>query len=443
MQSRMKKVFLTIGVSLNLLIIFYYWWLTAQQYIFTNVAETFLSFGRITGLLAAFAALMQFLFMGRSPILESSFGLDRLAKIHKWNGYITITMILSHAAFIISAYAIQSKVNVIQQTINFFVQFPDIRNAQFALLLFCTVVGTSIYIVRKRLRYEFWYIIHLLTYTAIALAWGHQLYFGADFAVNEPFVMYWYALYIFVFGNLLFFRFIRPLYRTLKYGYYVKEIKPETKDVNSVYISGRNIDQLRVNAGQFFIIRFLTKALWWQPHPFSISRVPQENTIRLSIKELGDFTRLIKTVQPGTRMFIEGPYGIFTKHRLKGNKSLFIAGGIGITPIRTLVEATAKDGKDIMLLFSNKTKDDIVFQSEFDALAAQYKFPVIYYNAVEHGATEAEGRLNQDRLKSMVPDIVEREIFLCGPPGMMKGVRMMLKNLGVPEEHIYFEEFTL
>lgn len=441
----MKKTLLTLGITINLLVIFYFWGLTAQEYIFTSVAETLLSFGRIAGLLAAFAALMQFFFMGRSPLLESAFGLDRLAKIHKWNGYITITLILTHATFIIVAYAIQAKVSVVTQTVDFFVQFPDIRNAQLALILFCTIVGTSIYIVRKRLRYEFWYLVHLLTYAAIILAWGHQLYFGADFAVaaNRPFVNYWYALYAFVFGNLLFFRFLRPIYRTIKYGFYVESVKPENKDVNSIYISGRNIDRLKVQAGQFFIIRFLTPQLWWQPHPFSISRTPHANTVRLSIKELGDFTRLIKNVQPGTKMFIEGPYGIFTTKRIKGNKVLFIAGGIGITPIRTLVEATAKTGKNIILLFSNKTKDDIVFQSEFDTLAAQYHFPVIYYNAVEHGTTEAEGRLNQDRLKLMVPDIIEREIFLCGPPGMMKGVRSMLNNLAVPKDRIYFEEFTL
>jgi ferredoxin-NADP reductase len=275
------------------------------------------------------------------------------------------------------------------------------------------------------------------------LAFNHQISIGGDFLNNAHFSAYWYLLYVFTVGNILFFRFLTPIWQYNKYDFTVDKIISETHNVTSVYITGRQLSQFKVLPGQFMIFRFLSSGFWWQAHPFSLSGRPDGEHLRISVKNSGDFTATIPSLKQGTKVLIDGPYGIFTERSAKRNKFLLIAGGIGITPIRILAQQLLEHGKDAVLIYGNRTQGDIVFKRELDEMAAKYHFPIFHVLSQQPDFTGEKGHIDKEKIHRLVPDISGREVFLCGPEGMMKNVVADLKTLKVADSAIHFEQFSL
>jgi len=293
------------------------------------------------------------------------------------------------------------------------------------------------------LNYEWWHSVHLLAYLAIVLAFGHQFEVGGDFTANTVFAGYWYGLYAFVGTSLIGYRVINPLVLCWKYRFVVDRVVLETDDVVSVYIGGRNLSGFRVVGGQFMILRFLAQGFRWQAHPFSLSCPPSGDYLRVSVKNSGDFTAQVRNLQPGTRVLIDGPHGIFTSRRSAKNKVLLIAGGIGITPLRSMADALGASGKNVVLLYGNRRRKDVVFQSELDPLAREKHLTVHYVFSAEPDESGEQGYIDRARIQRLVPDVAERDVFLCGPPPMMAGVVKTLAGLDVPAKQIFYERFAL
>ncbi len=443
-MTTLKKFGVYALFAANLAVIMWFWYGNARELLGENAPSILLALGRLSGLLAVYFVLLQFMLMGRAVWIEKVFGLDKLARIHKLNGYFTLGFILLHPLLITLAYGFRDKINVIDQFLDFFFNYPDVMLAAIAVVLFVVVVFLSIGMVRKKLKYELWYYIHLLTYLAVLLAFGHQLKIGNDFLGNVSFTYYWWGLYIFVFANQLVFRFVKPVYKSVKYRYRVDGIVPETSDTSSVYITGKNLERWKYRPGQFMILRFLAKGFWYEAHPFSLSFMPKENRIRVTIKNSGDFTSKIRQIKKGTPLLIDGPYGIFNPHPDPKAKYLFIAGGVGITPIRTLIEKLAPTN-DVILLYSNKTLADTIFKNELDELSVEYTFPVHYILTDQPDYGGEKGRLDREKILRLVGDIHEREVYICGPIPMLDAMRKMLaeKEIGVKPHRIHFEKFAL
>ena len=441
MNSFMKKKLFYVAFLANVAIIVFFWAQSSFSLLFSGLGSALSSLGRLCGLLAVFIVLLQFVLMGRARWLEKIFGLDNLAKVHKLNGYGTIAFIVFHTVFITAGYAISSHTTFISQFFTFLTNYEDVFKAFLATDIFIIVVFFSIYIVRRHLKYELWYLIHILTYLAVILAWGHQLQNGQDFASNHLFVLYWYALYIFVFANLLYFRFFLQYYQFFKHRFYVESVVKENDSVSSMYISGRNIQQFKVQAGQFIMVRFLSGMKVLQSHPFSVSMLPTNNRMRITIKSNGDFTNTISEIKKNTKIIIDGPYGVFTEKLCTHNKVLFIAGGIGITPIRVLIQQMAENKQDVILLYSNKKESETVFKKELDELSKKYHFPIRYMYT--QGKMANSGRLNSEKIYLFVPDILERDVYLCGSSKMMESMILELKKCSVKSWDIHYENFSL
>lgn len=298
---------------------------------------------------------------------------------------------------------------------------------------------------RLRLNYEVWHTVHLTIYLAIALAFFHQIAVGSDFTDNRWFTAYWYFLYIFTIGNLLAYRFISPTWLYLRHRFVVARLTLETSDVTSVCIEGRNMESFPIQAGQFMIIRFLAPGFWWEAHPFSMSCRPDGKQVRLTIKQLGDFTRRIPELKPGTHVIIDGAHGVFTARNSASQKILMIAGGIGITPIRSLVEEMVLAGRDIILIYANRNRASTVFEKELDALASasSVRLHVVYVMSNEPEWIGDKGYIDKERIDRLVPGFVNRDIFLCGPPSMMKSIRAALSSMNVKPGRIHYERFAL
>jgi predicted ferric reductase len=443
--QNMKKQTLWLSFLLvNLFIIGGFWFSISQTTLFSSTDAIFIALGSLTGLLAAYFILIQFFFVGRNPWIEGTFGLDTLTRIHQKAGKLGIFLLLLHPIFLTIGYAHMGNVSFWKQYVDLvFRSGDDITQAAIGLLLFVVVVITSITFARKHVRYETWYFVHLTAYLAVMFSFGHQMEFGTTINANTLFYGYWLALYIAVFGSHVLYRFIRPFSTYQRHRFVVNRVVPENYNCFSIYIGGQNIDKFTIAAGQFMILRFLQKEFWWQAHPFSLSYAPGKNEIRITMKSVGDFTtELPKLLKPGTPVLIDGPYGVFTAQKIVKNKILFIAGGIGITPIRSLMESLLQSGKEMVLVYGNRKEQDIVFGAELQNIVGNTHAKIINVLSDDQAFAGEKGIVDLERIKRLVPDAVDRDVFVCGPPPMMNGVVSALQKLGVPASRIHFEKFA-
>lgn len=438
-----KKIIYPGLFILNLGIILYFWWQGSSAMLFSHtLSGVFISIGRITGLLAVYLVLVQLVLIGRVRFLESEYGLDVLSKLHHKNGVYLIFFILAHPIFIILGYSF-GFVSPLAQFIAFLKQSSDLVLATVSVFLFLFVVVYSILMVKKRWNYEFWYFTHLSTYAAILFAFGHQTDLGGDFLHSSLFTNYWLLLYVLAIGGLILFRFIFPVVGYCKHKCTLTKIVRENDSVVSLYISGRNMENFKMEAGQFLILRFLTKGLWWQAHPFSVSEFTDDKQIRVTIKSLGNFTHEIQQLKLGTKVFLDGPYGVFTASRAKQKNILLIAGGIGITPIRPVLENLVKSGKNVVLFYGVKHEQDLVFKNNLDHLSKFYNFPIYYFVSDSPLWKGNRGRITKEQIVKLVPDAASREIYMCAPNRMLEFLESTFLDMGISRKNIHFEKFSL
>jgi ferredoxin-NADP reductase len=238
---------------------------------------------------------------------------------------------------------------------------------------------------------------------------------------------------------MLWWRVLEPLRRNRRHRLRVEGVQHEAPGVASIYLSGRHLDELDARPGQFFLWRFLTPSGWWQAHPFSLSAAPTHRRMRITVKDLGDHSRRWLQVKRGTRVFAEGPYGTFTAERRTQRRVLLIAGGIGITPLRALLDGFGPDD-DVVLLYRVERPEDAIFGDELRRFAAAENITIHVIPGTEIGDDRTD-LLSVPALQRGVPDIARRECFVCGPPGLIAAIRRRLRALGVPARHIHYERF--
>lgn len=391
--------------------------------------------GRFAGLYSALLMAFQLLLVARLPWLDRRIGMDRLTNWHRWTGFSLVWTLVGHVVFITFGYAESSSMNPVSQLVDLAETVEGVLRAAVAMVLILVIGGVSGRWARRRLAYETWHFIHLYTYVAVVLAFTHQVAVGTTFTASSAATAYWYAVWGVALGSVLLGRVVLPLWRNWRHQLRVEAVVPEADNVVSVYITGRDLDRLPARAGQFFLWRFLTKDRWWQANPFSLSAAPDGTRLRLTAKAAGDGSAGLRHLKPGTRVFAEGPYGAFTAMHRTRPEALLIAGGVGVTPIRALLEEI--DGHAVVI-YRVAGERDAVLYDELHELA-------LTKGAELHLVTgpPVPDRLAPRELAALVPDIAERDVFLCGPPPMMNAVLGTLRELDVPKPQIHFERFSL
>ena len=242
-------------------------------------------------------------------------GFDRLTVWHRLNGKICISLVVAHTALITIGYAGTDQISVPSEFSRLLSSYPGMVTATIGTVLMVGVVISSLVIVRSRLPYEAWYFVHLSIYLGIALSYLHQLPTGNEFTTHTAQADYWIALYVVTLTLLVCFRLMRPAWGAFRYRLRIADITREAPGVVSLHVTGHHLDRLNAHAGQFMLWRFLTRGRWWQAHPFSLSAAPDGRSLRLTVKDVGNFTNGIADVPPGTAVLAEGPFGTFTAAR--------------------------------------------------------------------------------------------------------------------------------
>lgn len=425
-------------VAINAAVIIWLWIYDGGVSGVHSVAGIFTSLGRITGLLGAYLLLLQVLLLARLRWLERLVGLDRLTIWHRLNGFFCLYLIVAHVVLITVGYALTDRLGIPQEITTLLGTYPDMIPAALGTGLLVLVVVTSLVIVRRRLRYEAWYAVHLTAYAAIVLAWFHQLPTGNEFVLNAAAATYWTALYLITLALVLVFRLALPIAYGFRHQMRVAEVNIESPTVVSLRITGRHLDRMGARAGQFFLWRFMTWKLMWQSHPFSLSAAPDGRSLRITIKNLGDFTSRIGEIAPGTRVIGVGPFGLFVDAVRQRDRVVLIAGGVGITPIRALAEDMPND---TVLIYRVQNEGDVVFREELDELARERGITV-HYIVGDHRDPGNRHLMSAEHLLQLVPDIAQREVYVCGPPAMSTFIESNVRKAGVAEKYLHSESFA-
>jgi predicted ferric reductase len=413
----------------------------------TDLATGWGALSRLTALVGTDLLLIHMLLIARVPWIDKLYGLDKSTEAHKKLGKPILYLIIAHFLASLFNYAMLDQKPLLAELKNLVFNVPDMLTATIALVLMILVVISSIQIARKRISYEAWWIIHLLSYASVFLAIPHQISTGTDIAGKPIALFYWISLYLFVAGNIVWYRFLEPIVVSLRLGLKVETTVRESSDATSIYITGKNLEKLGYESGQFFIVRVLTASQWWRAHPFSVSAAPNSRFVRFTVGKRGDDTALLQDIKPGTRIILEGPYGVFTEARRSREKVTLIAAGIGAPPIRALAESMAARPGDISVIYRVRQSDDAALVDELTDLAQRRGFKLTLLEGGRGTANSwmpahPENLPDHARISVIAPWISESDVFICGPAAWTRSVQKSLKRAGTPDHQIHAEEFA-
>jgi predicted ferric reductase len=431
---------------LALLLVTYWWDVDGGVRDLTGWSTGLTSLGRITGLLASVLLLVQVVLMARIPLLESAYGQDRLARLHRVVGFTSFDLTVAHVVLITWGYGAGELSRTPATFWQLLSQYPGVLMSAGGTVALVMVVVTSIKASRRRLRYESWHLLHLYAYVGVGLALPHQLWTGQQFLASPVRTAFWWTAWGVAAGAVVGWRLVLPVARNLRYRLVVASVVRETDDVVSVHLTGRRLDRLRVEAGQFLGFRFLGRPGWTRANPYSLSAAPDGRGLRISVQAVGDGSAATFGLRPGTRVWFEGPFGRLTARARIRPEVALIGAGVGITPIRALAEGLDVGYGDCVLL--HRWNVEPLFTDELAGLAGERGLAVL--DLPGHRRYDGswlpagvDSRVDDlSALRYWVPDIAERDVFVCGPEVWTALVCNSLRTAGLPDDRLHLETFS-
>jgi predicted ferric reductase len=426
-----------VGMCLGSLAVVAFWWSGTASVTGATPGGALMSVGELAGLLASFLVCAQLLLVARVPWFERAVGLDRLVSWHRSLGTTVVLLVLTHVLLMIVGGALLDTTSVWAEVPSVLATQPYLWPALIGTVLFLVVGLSSVRLARLKLSYELWFALHLTIYVGIFLAFFHQVAGGTHFVTDGPARVAWIVLYSGTAASILTWRLVLPLVDHRRHSLRVAGVVPEADGLTSVWLTGSGLDRLQARGGQYFLVRFLTRGHLGTAHPYSLSMVPTSDRMRFTVGALGDHSSAVTALRPGVRVQVEGPFGRFTADRASTRKVLLVAGGAGIGPIRALAEELLALGHEIVVVHRAHTAGGLALAAEFTPSPWMRYVPVA-------------GRRQQLRydplapahLRTLVPDVAERDVFVCGPDAMVSTVVRSARALGVPATAIHREELV-
>jgi predicted ferric reductase len=404
----------------------------------SSVYSSISTISRVCALIGTYFALVGIMLVARIPWVERGMGHDRLVTWHRKLGPYALFLIGFHVLFVIFGYAGQFHVPLAVQLWRILHQYLWMW-AALAGFIFMMAAGISSYKkARAKMSYETWWIIHVYTYLAIGLSFMHQVLNGPMFIGHPLNRMYWTVLYISMSFSIVVWRIGIPVARSLRHNLRVERVVIEGPGVISVIMRGRKLHKLAAEGGQFFGWRFFTRSHLLMSHPYSLSAAPSQHLLRITVKDLGDHSRSLAFLKPGTRVFVEGPYGAFTAGRSSRPHVVLVGGGVGITPIRAIMEEF-RDSVQMDVIFRASRQEDLVLRQELDYLSAQSGGTIRIHYLV---GSRTQYPMDAKAMRKLVPRFADSDIYICGPGPLVDAVREAARDCGVPKNRFHDEAFA-
>ncbi|BAB74332.1 ferric reductase-like transmembrane domain-containing protein [Anabaena sp. FACHB-709] len=408
----------------------------------SNERSFLLEFSAALGFIGLAMMAMQFALTARINRIEASYGVDLILQFHRYTSIVAFLFLLAHPIILF----INNPETL--QLLNFFQAPWRARAAVIATLALIAIIVTSIWRKQLNIGYENWRIAHgILAVIIVSFGLGHVLGVLNYLSLFWKAVI-WTGIAIAALWLLIYIRLVKP-YFMLKKPYLVEAVIPQRGNVWNLVLRPRGHQGIYFQPGQFAWLTLEISPFRMREHPFSIAcSAEHSDRLEFGIKALGDFTKTIKDVKPGTKAFLDGPYGVFTTDRYENTAGfVFIAGGIGITPIISMLFTLAerKDERPLLLIYASKNWEDITYREEIEALTDKLDLTVIHVlkEPPEDWSGES-GYVDQQLLERYIPKRpATRNYFICAAPKMMDQVEIYLHNLEVPITNIHMEHYNL
>ena len=386
---------------------------------------------------------LQFVLTARFKLLKSPYGSDVVYHFHRQISLVGFGLVLAHPVLLafVDLPAVLIRFDFVNHPL-----YP--RFGFYALLMVVLLVLSSLFRARWRLDYDLWRRAHaVLASLAVIFAVIHVLEIGHY--LQSPWKRaFWIGYSLMWLGLIGWVRLVKP-WRELRTPYLVEEVRSERGNAHTLAVAPLGHAGLRFAPGQFAWLTAGASPFSDREHPFSFSgsaaRAPRR--LEFTIKELGDFTRRIKTLKPGERVYLDGPFGALSADRHPdADGFVFIAGGIGITPMMSHLRTFAdrSERRPLVLIYGGLDLETLTFREEIDALASRLDLKVVYVLArPAAGWTGESGVVTEDLLRRHLPRAGQHEYFICGPPAMMDAVERSLGRLGIPVGDFHSERFNL
>ncbi len=385
---------------------------------------------------------LQFVITARVNRISASYGIDILLLFHRYTSVLAFALVVIHpiVLFIVRPETLE------------LLNFPQApwraRLAVISILAFLLMVGTTIWRRPLKIPYEPWRATHsVLAVVAVGLGFGHGI--GVGFYLSQLWqLVLWAGFMAVALWLILYVRLVKPLL-TAQRPYLVEAVTPQRGNVWTLTLRPLGHDGFTFQPGQFAWLTLGITTLSMREHPFSMSSNGDRcDRIEFGIKALGDFTRRIKDVQPGTKAYLDGPYGVFTTERYWDAAGfVLIAGGVGITPMVSMLVTAAEreDDRTFLLIYSASGWDDFTYREELESLKDNLDLTIIYVPRHGHDDWSGEtGYVDKDLLERYIPrHRGSRQYFICAAPVMMDKVERALFQLEVPISHVHMEHFNL
>ena len=412
--------------------------------VFSTPAAVVTSAGIVSGLVGTDLILVMIVLAARVPLINRTIGHDRAIAVHRSLGKPVLYLLLAHAVLLLTGYGMRSGFNLVAWIVDMWA-LPDLPLAFIGLGLLIVVVVTSLVAVRRWFSYEAWHLVHLLSYLAVAVAVPHQLSEGQVLAAGSVERVYWIALYVLAFGAIFIHRAAKPVIASLRHRVRVDRVETIAPGVVSIHLTGSKLRELNAAGGQFFVWRFWTGRTWWHSHPISLSAVPTDTSARITVRDLGAGSKGISSLPPGTRVSFAGPYGLFTDASRIAPKLAIVVAGIGITPVRALLEhSTLRKGEATIVLRASTAEETYLWDEILDLARAK---AATVYTMIGRRATKGPGWMSAAEaargvtLRSIFPDLANSDLFVCGPTTWLNLVEADAKAAGIPAHQLHTERF--
>lgn len=416
-----------------------------------------LNLGKITGLIGMVLYSLNLVYSTRLRFIEDLFGgLNRVYIAHHIVGGLALVFLVFHPLFLSLQYITTSlrdaaflllphdlvPVKALFDTSN--TMHLDVLEQWaifFGIIALWGMVILLILTFYIKLPYQLWVFTHKFLGLAFFLGGLHVLFISSDTSKNN--VLKYYILGLAFIGLAAFiYRTIMPKITVRKFKYRVSMVQspnPSIVKINLVPVS----KVMSYKPGQFVFIRFLRSgvpAITSEWHPFSISSAPSEAGLEITAKSLGDYSSQLSKIQPNTLAEIEGAYGKFTYYNFSNFNQIWIAGGIGITPFISMAKSLPATGFSIDLYYSVKSESELV---DWPKLAQIARSANGNFRLIPFVADKQQGFLSLDFMRQYSGTFDGKDIFICGPPAMMKSLKSQFIKAGVKKNKIHSEEFSM
>jgi predicted ferric reductase len=383
---------------------------------------------------------LQFGLTARFRYVTDPWGEDVIYHFHRQISLIAVGLVVAHALI---QFVVQPELFAPLSL------FEAPWGARFAVLSICSLIVlviAALWRAKLRIGYETWHVSHIVL-AVVAVTGGLLHMVGWGFYLTDPWKRaLWIGLTIFWIGLLFYVRIVKPLFM-LRRPYRITEVRKERGDTTTLVMQPDGHPGFRFRPGQF---GWLT--VWGSPfkitgHPFSFSSsaAATDGCVEMSIRNLGDFTSKVHKVPVGQRVYLDGPYGAFTIGN-PADMHVLIAGGVGITPMMSMIRTLADRGDErpVILLYGSKDWESITFREELEALKERLNLKVVHVlQNPPAGWTGETGFINAEMFKRhLPPPYADHEYFICGPAVMMDAIEKALGEMNVPMSKYHSERYS-